>query len=59
MKIARSTDQQNEVSGIMVNHVEDIQQCAEEASNASAEIGSVSDELNELAFKTRGNCASV
>ena len=35
--IARSTEEQTEVSGVMVNHVEDIQRCADEASNASVE----------------------
>ena len=47
--IARSTEQQTEVSNIMVNHVEDIQQCADEASQASSEVASVSNELSELA----------
>ena len=49
--IARSTEQQTEVSGIMVNHVEDIQKCADEASNASGEIADASNELTELASK--------
>ena len=47
--IARSTEQQTEVSNIMVSHVEDIQQCADEASQASSEVASVSNELTELA----------
>jgi methyl-accepting chemotaxis protein len=49
--IARSTEQQTEVSGVMVNHVEDIQKCADEASNASSEIANASNELTELASK--------
>ena len=49
--IARSTEQQTEVAGIMVNNVEDIQKCADEASNASAEIADASNELTELASK--------
>ncbi|TYK64627.1 methyl-accepting chemotaxis protein [Colwellia echini] len=49
--IATSTEQQTEVSGIMVNHVEDIQRCADEASNASTEIAETSNELTELASK--------
>ncbi|MBU2872000.1 HAMP domain-containing methyl-accepting chemotaxis protein [Colwellia sp. E2M01] len=49
--IANSTEQQTEVSGIMVNHVEDIQRCADEASNASTEIAETSNELTELASK--------
>jgi methyl-accepting chemotaxis protein len=49
--IARSTEQQTEVAGIMVNNVEDIQKCADEASNASSEIAVASNELTELASK--------
>ena len=49
--IATSTKQQTEVSAIMVNHVEDIQSCADEASNASVEIADASNELTELASK--------
>ena len=49
--IARSTEQQTEVSGVMVNNVEDIQRCADEASNASSEIANASNELTELASK--------
>ena len=49
--IARSTEQQTEVAGIMVNNVEDIQKCADEASNASSEIAIASNELTELASK--------
>jgi methyl-accepting chemotaxis protein len=49
--IARSTEQQTEVSGVMVNNVEDIQRCADEASNASSEIADASNELTELASK--------
>lgn len=49
--IATSTEQQTEVSSIMVHHVEDIQKCADEASNASAEIADTSNELTALASK--------
>lgn len=49
--IANSTEQQTEVSGVMVNHVEEIQRCADEASNASAEVAETSDELTDLASK--------
>jgi methyl-accepting chemotaxis protein len=49
--IARSTEQQTEVAGIMVNNVEDIQKCEDEASNASSEIAVASNELTELASK--------
>lgn len=47
--IASATDEQNQVSGVMVGHVEDIQTCADEASSASTEIASVSAQLAELA----------
>lgn len=47
--IAVATEQQNQVSGLMVGHVENIQSCAEEASEASTEIASVSNQLSELA----------
>lgn len=49
--IANSTEQQTEVSSVMVSHVEEIQHCADEASNASSEIASVSNELTDLASK--------
>ena len=49
--IARSTEQQTEVAGVMVTNVEDIQKCADEASNASGEIAEASNELTELASK--------
>ena len=49
--IAKSTEQQTEVSGVMVGHVEEIQHCADEASNASSEIATVSNELTDLASK--------
>ena len=49
--IANSTQQQTQVSGVMVQHVEDIQECANEASNTSTKIATESDELNELASK--------
>ncbi|RHW75407.1 methyl-accepting chemotaxis protein [Colwellia sp. RSH04] len=48
-EIANSTQQQAEVSTLMVRHVDDIQQSAEDASNASSEIAQVSDELTNLA----------
>lgn len=46
--IATATEQQFQVSGLMVGHVDDIQSCADEASAASAEIGNVSDRLTDL-----------
>lgn len=49
--IATSTEEQTEVSGLMVNHVENIQKCADEASNASSEIAETSSELTELASR--------
>ena len=47
--IAVATEQQHQVSGLMVGHVEDIQACAEDASEASREIANVSEELAKLA----------
>ena len=47
--IAVATEQQHQVSGVMVGHVEDIQTCADEASTASTEIADVSVQLAELA----------
>lgn len=47
--IAVATEQQHQVSGLMVGHVEDIQACAEEASEASSEIASVTERLTQLA----------
>ncbi len=47
--IAVATEQQNTVAGLMVEQVEDIQHCADEASTASLEIASVSNQLNDLA----------
>jgi methyl-accepting chemotaxis protein len=46
--IATATEEQHQVSGLMVGHVEDIQGCADEASAASAEIAQVSNKLAEL-----------
>jgi methyl-accepting chemotaxis protein len=46
--IAVATEEQHQVSGLMVGHVEDIQSCADEASAASAEIAQVSNKLAEL-----------
>lgn len=47
--IAVATEEQHQVSDLMVGHVEEIQSCAEEASSASNEIGSVSQQLAKLA----------
>ncbi|WP_159819544.1 methyl-accepting chemotaxis protein [Colwellia sp. 20A7] len=47
--IAVATEEQHQVSGLMVGHVEDIQSCADEASKASREIGGVSEQLTVLA----------
>ncbi|WP_440873708.1 methyl-accepting chemotaxis protein [Thalassotalea sp. PLHSN55] len=47
--IAVATEEQNQVSGLMVGHVEDIQTCADEASTASNEIAEVSEHLLKLA----------
>jgi len=47
--IAVATEEQHQVSGLMVGHVEDIQSCADEASIASSEIAEVSDHLSKLA----------
>lgn len=49
--IAVATEEQNTVAGLMVGQVEDIQQCADEASLASNEIASVSNQLNDLAIE--------
>jgi len=46
--IAVATEEQHQVSGLMVGHVEDIQGCADEASAASSEIATVSNKLAEL-----------
>jgi len=47
--IAVATEEQHQVSGLMVGHVEDIQACADEASTASNEIAEVSEQLSRLA----------
>ena len=47
--IAVATEEQNQVSGLMVGHVEDIQACADEASKASNEVANVSQTLSTLA----------
>jgi methyl-accepting chemotaxis protein len=47
--IAVATEEQHQVSGLMVGHVEDIQACADDASKASNEVASVSDQLTHLA----------
>lgn len=49
--IAVATEEQNTVAGLMVEQVEDIQQCADEASLASSEIANVSNQLNDLAIQ--------
>ncbi|WP_197061141.1 methyl-accepting chemotaxis protein [Colwellia psychrerythraea] len=46
--IAVATEEQHQVSGLMVGHVEDIQSCADEASAVSTEIAQVSNKLAEL-----------
>ena len=47
--IAVATEEQHQVSGLMVGHVEDIQACADEASTASNEVADVSEQLSKLA----------
>ncbi len=47
--IAVATEEQHQVSGLMVGHVEDIQACADEASTASHEVAGVSEQLLSLA----------
>jgi len=47
--IAVATEEQHQVSGLMVGHVEDIQNRADEASTASQEIANVSEQLLSLA----------
>jgi len=47
--IAVATEEQHQVSGLMVGHVEDIQSCADEASGASNEVANVSEQLSSLA----------
>ena len=47
--IAVATEEQHQVSGLMVGHVEDIQACADEASTASNEIAEASEQLSRLA----------
>ena len=47
--IAVATEEQHQVSGLMVGHVEDIQACADEASTASNEVAEVSEQLSRLA----------
>ncbi|MDP7592033.1 MAG: methyl-accepting chemotaxis protein [Litorilituus sp.] len=47
--IAVATEEQNQVSGLMVGHVEDIQNCADEASTASHKVAGVSEQLLTLA----------
>ena len=47
--IAVATEEQTQVSQLMVGHVDDIQACAEDAMQASNEIAGVSDKLAGLA----------
>jgi methyl-accepting chemotaxis protein len=47
--IAVATEEQSQISTLMVGHVEDIQACAEEASGASSEIATVASHLTKLA----------
>jgi methyl-accepting chemotaxis protein len=47
--IAVATEEQHQVSGLMVGHVEDIQARADEASSASQEVAGVSEHLLSLA----------
>jgi len=47
--IAVATEEQHQVSGLMVGHVEEIQACADEASKASNEVAGVSEQLTSLA----------
>jgi methyl-accepting chemotaxis protein len=47
--IAVATEEQHQVSGLMVGHVEDIQACANDASKASTEVAGVSEQLSSLA----------
>lgn len=49
--IAVATEEQHQVSGLMVGQVEDIQTCANEASQASNEVAGVSTKLSSLALE--------
>lgn len=49
--IAAATEEQNQVSGLMVGHVNDIQGCADEATGISNEIAQASDRLHTLAHE--------
>jgi methyl-accepting chemotaxis protein len=50
-QIAVATEEQHKISTLMVEHVETIQQRAEEASIASDEMNAVSNNLSNLAFE--------
>jgi len=50
-QIAVATEEQHQISTLMVEHVETIQQRAEDASNSSDEMNSVSNNLSDLAFE--------
>lgn len=49
--IAAATEEQNQVSSLMVGHVNDIQGCADEATGISNEIAQASDRLHTLAHE--------
>ncbi|MFT6735250.1 MAG: methyl-accepting chemotaxis protein [Polaribacter sp.] len=49
-QIAVATEQQLQISTLMVSHVEDIQQRAEEASDVSGKMNEVSHNLSDLVF---------
>ena len=52
--IATATEQQHQVSGLMISHVEDIQSCADEATQVSNQVAQVSDQLADLAGELEG-----
>ena len=52
--IATATEQQHQVSSLMINHVEDIQSCADEATQVSNDVAQVSDKLADLAGELEG-----
>ncbi|REL25446.1 methyl-accepting chemotaxis protein [Thalassotalea euphylliae] len=52
--IATATEQQNQVSNLMINHVEDIQGCANDATQVSNDVAAVSNELANLATELEG-----
>ncbi|REL29825.1 methyl-accepting chemotaxis protein [Thalassotalea euphylliae] len=52
--IATATEQQHQVSSLMISHVEDIQSCADEATQVSNDVAQVSDKLADLAGELEG-----